>query len=67
MSRVGERRRRTAETDVAVRIDLDGEGRCDAATGVGFFDHMLTHLSKHGLIDLSVRAEDVFLFFGHRF
>jgi imidazoleglycerol-phosphate dehydratase len=56
VSRVAERRRTTGETDVAVRVDLDGAGRCDAATGVGFFDHMLALLARHALVDLEVRA-----------
>jgi imidazoleglycerol-phosphate dehydratase len=56
MSRVGEARRRTGETDVRVRIDLDGSGRAAAKTGVGFFDHMLTALARHAVIDLEVEA-----------
>ena len=47
-------RRETAETKIALDLDLDGTGRVEAATGVGFFDHMLTHLGKHGLFDLTV-------------
>jgi imidazoleglycerol-phosphate dehydratase len=49
-------RRKTAETLVDLTIDLDGTGKSQIATGVGFFDHMLTHLSKHSLIDLKVEA-----------
>ena len=49
--------RTTAETDIAVSIDLDGTGRTEVATGVGFFDHMLTLLGRHALIDLSVEAK----------
>lgn len=56
MSRAGEARRRTGETDVRVRLDLDGSGRADAKTGVGFFDHMLTALARHALFDLDVTA-----------
>jgi imidazoleglycerol-phosphate dehydratase len=48
--------RRTAETDIAVRLDLDGTGACDVETGVGFFDHMLHQLGRHALIDLHVRC-----------
>ena len=49
--------RKTAETDIAVSIDLDGTGVYDNKTGVGFFDHMLDQLSRHALIDMNVRAD----------
>ncbi|NNU81458.1 imidazoleglycerol-phosphate dehydratase HisB [Halovulum dunhuangense] len=49
--------RNTAETKIRVEIDLDGTGRYDNATGVGFFDHMLDQLARHALIDMTVRAE----------
>ena len=48
--------RKTAETDITVEIDLDGTGRYDNATGVGFFDHMLDQLARHALIDMTVRC-----------
>ena len=48
--------RTTSESDVTVRVDLDGTGTSDISTGVPFYDHMLTALSKHSLIDLEVRA-----------
>ena len=48
--------RKTKETDISITMNLDGQGRYDINTGVGFFDHMLTHLSKHSGIDLTVSA-----------
>ncbi|MGL4976243.1 MAG: imidazoleglycerol-phosphate dehydratase HisB [Bosea sp. (in: a-proteobacteria)] len=54
--RSGEVKRRTAETDVAVKLVLDGTGKSEIATGVGFFDHMLTLLARHALIDLTVKV-----------
>ncbi|MYW03946.1 imidazoleglycerol-phosphate dehydratase HisB [Streptomyces sp. SID3343] len=56
MARIGRVERATKETSVEVSIDLDGTGRVDVATGVGFFDHMLDQLGKHGLFDLSVKT-----------
>lgn len=49
--------RATAETDINVEINLDGTGRYDNQTGVGFFDHMLDQLARHALIDMTVRAK----------
>ncbi|MEJ6395352.1 imidazoleglycerol-phosphate dehydratase HisB [Gymnodinialimonas sp. 2305UL16-5] len=49
--------RKTAETDISVEITLDGTGRYDNETGVGFFDHMLDQLSRHALIDMVVRCD----------
>ncbi|MEW4530372.1 imidazoleglycerol-phosphate dehydratase HisB [Maioricimonas sp. JC845] len=49
--------RQTAETDISLTLNLDGTGVAEIATGVGFFDHMLTLFAKHGLFDLSVRAD----------
>src|SRR5438477_11155990 len=48
--------RDTTETQVALSLDLDGTGKAEIQTGVGFFDHMLTLLAKHGLMDLTVQA-----------
>ncbi len=49
--------RKTKETQVSVELDLDGVGKYEIDTGIGFLDHMLTHLSKHGKIDLIVKAK----------
>jgi imidazoleglycerol-phosphate dehydratase len=49
--------RATNETRIAVSVDLDGTGRADIATGIGFLDHMLDQLARHSLIDLTVKAE----------
>lgn len=57
MSRTATVKRRTGETDILVVLDLDGSGTCDIDTGVGFFDHMLTALSRHSLIDLTVQCK----------
>lgn len=48
--------RKTAETDISVEINLDGTGRYDNETGVGFFDHMLDQLARHSLIDMTLRC-----------
>jgi imidazoleglycerol-phosphate dehydratase len=57
MPRTASIRRETAETAIELELDLDGTGRTQLATGVGFFDHMLTHLGKHGLFDLTVTCK----------
>lgn len=56
MSRVGSAERTTAETSVSIRLDLDGTGSAQVATGIGFFDHLLAQLARHALLDLEVRA-----------
>ena len=48
--------RRTSETEITLSVALDGDGGSEVVTGVGFFDHMLTHIARHGLLHLSVRA-----------
>jgi len=49
-------RRDTSETKIELTLNLDGTGNADVSTGIGFFDHMLTHLAKHGMFDLTVRC-----------
>lgn len=56
MKRSASVNRRTAETDIGIKLTLDGEGKGDINTGVGFLDHMLHQVARHGLMDLSVRA-----------
>jgi imidazoleglycerol-phosphate dehydratase len=57
MTRVGKVERATKETKVRVELDLDGTGRTDISTGIGFYDHMLASFGKHALFDLSVQVE----------
>lgn len=57
MMRQAEVERKTLETSVAVSVNLDGSGKAVVATGVGFFDHMLTLLAKHSFLDLQVQAQ----------
>ncbi|WP_019545754.1 imidazoleglycerol-phosphate dehydratase HisB [Streptomyces sulphureus] len=57
MSRTGRVQRNTKETSVLVEIDLDGTGQADISTGVGFYDHMLDQLARHGLFDLTVKTD----------
>jgi imidazoleglycerol-phosphate dehydratase len=56
MSRVAEVTRTTNETDLRVRINIDGRGEAEVRTGIGFFDHMLSALARHALLDLMVEA-----------
>ena len=55
--RTAEVRRTTKETDIYIKVDLDGNGRCDIQTGLGFFDHMLEQIGKHGMMDLTVSVK----------
>ena len=57
MNRIGEIRRETRETQVRVRVDLDGTGAAQVATGIGFLDHMLDGLARHAGFDLEVEAQ----------
>lgn len=58
--------RKTNETDIAVSVNLDGTGKHEIATGIGFLDHMLDQLAKHSLIDISVKAKgDLHIDFHH--
>jgi imidazoleglycerol-phosphate dehydratase len=56
MSRTARVERTTKESSVVVELDLDGTGRADVSTGVGFYDHMLSSLAKHSLVDIAVSA-----------
>ena len=55
--RTAEMYRTTKETDVYVKLDLNGTGKCDICTGLGFFDHMLEQIGKHGMLDITVRVK----------
>ncbi|MEY2730977.1 MAG: imidazoleglycerol-phosphate dehydratase HisB [Betaproteobacteria bacterium] len=64
-ARIAEVHRRTSETDIRVRIDLDGSGAAQLNTGIGFFDHMLEQIARHGLIDLQIAAQGDLHIDGH--
>lgn len=55
--RTAEITRHTAETRIAVRLNLDGSGRAELSTGIGFFDHMLDQIARHGMIDLEITCK----------
>lgn len=63
--RIAELARNTAETQVSVRVNLDGTGESRLHTGIGFFDHMLDQIARHGLIDLDIDAEGDLHIDGH--
>ncbi len=63
--RVAEVTRNTAETQIRVRVNLDGTGQAKLATGIGFFDHMLDQIARHGLIDLEIDAKGDLHIDGH--
>ena len=63
--RIAEVSRRTAETKITVRVNLDGSGVARLHTGIGFFDHMLDQIARHGLIDLDIQAEGDLHIDGH--
>ena len=63
--RIAEVQRNTKETQIRVRVDLDGTGAATLATGIGFFDHMLDQVARHGLIDLDIQAQGDLHIDGH--
>lgn len=63
--RTAEVSRDTAETQIVVRLNLDGQGEAQLETGIGFFDHMLDQIARHGLIDLYVKAQGDLHIDGH--
>jgi imidazoleglycerol-phosphate dehydratase len=63
--RTAEVTRDTAETKIRVRLDLDGSGQSSLATGIGFFDHMLDQIARHGMIDLDVQCQGDLHIDGH--
>lgn len=65
VNRTADVRRDTKETKIRVQLDLDGTGTATLATGIGFFDHMLDQIARHGLIDLDIQAEGDLHIDGH--
>lgn len=64
-ARTAEVTRNTAETQISVRLNLDGTGQAQLSTGIGFFDHMLDQIARHGLIDLAIEAKGDLHIDGH--
>ncbi|NDF45650.1 MAG: imidazoleglycerol-phosphate dehydratase, partial [Betaproteobacteria bacterium] len=64
-ARTAEVSRNTAETKITVKLNLDGTGQSKLSTGIGFFDHMLDQIARHGLIDLDIHAEGDLHIDGH--
>jgi imidazoleglycerol-phosphate dehydratase len=64
-ARIAEVTRNTAETQISVRVNLDGTGKANLSTGIGFFDHMLDQIARHGLIDLDIQAKGDLHIDGH--
>ena len=65
MNRTADLRRDTQETKIRVALDLDGSGRAQLSTGIGFLDHMLDQIARHGLIDLTIEAQGDLHIDGH--
>ena len=65
MPRTAEVSRNTAETRITVKVNLDGTGKASLSTGIGFFDHMLDQIARHGLIDLDIQAQGDLHIDGH--
>jgi imidazoleglycerol-phosphate dehydratase len=63
--RIAEVTRKTAETQITARVNLDGSGQAKLSTGIGFFDHMLDQIARHGLIDLDIEAKGDLHIDGH--
>ena len=63
--RIAEVSRQTKETQIRVRVNLDGRGQAQLATGIGFFDHMLDQIARHGLLDLEIEAKGDLHIDGH--